>query len=190
VLGQNQTTLWLHSLTARNDYSQSYNRYVFYDSEGFVWISSTAGLNRFDGLRMKQYRSNSEDSTALFDENIQSPFFEDSRQNIWFTTYQAIHCYDRKHDNFKHYFLRDKNGIPIKEDYKAFALEKDSFLWMICGTGLFRFNIFQPTADAEVHNISVLYENLWVSKIQLAAQEVYHIDEVIDISESSGSFFG
>jgi hypothetical protein len=41
-----------------------------------------------------------------------------------------------------------------------------------------------------IPNNMVLYENLWVSKIQLAAQEVYHIDEVIDISESSGSFFG
>ncbi len=127
---------------------------------------------------MKQYRSNSEDSTALYDENIQSPFFEDSRQNIWFTTYQAIHSYDRKHDNFKHYFLRDKSGVAIKEDYKAFAFERDSFLWLVCGRKLFRFNIFQPNAITEIDSISAL--NCIAEKDALG-----HIQYIYSVSPSS-----
>jgi len=38
---------------------------VVQDDEGYIWIGSTDGLQRFDGTRYKTFRHNSMDSTSL-----------------------------------------------------------------------------------------------------------------------------
>lgn len=121
--------------------SQDYNFYVYVDKEGYCWISSTAGLNRFDGFSVKQYRADAQDSTALFSENIQSRFFEDRQQNLWFCTYDAVHCYERRYDRFRHFFVYDENDKPLQEDYQVFCLEQDSLLWFRAGQQVYRVNV-------------------------------------------------
>ncbi len=137
--------LWFHALNSLPNYSPSFNYWVYHDSEGFVWISSTAGLNRFDGGRVKHYNSDQTDSTSLFTgENIQSTFFEDIQKNLWFSTSDAIHCYIRKSDNFKHFQVRDKDCHTVQTGYRVFFLEKDSFLWFNADTAIYRLDIYQP----------------------------------------------
>lgn len=140
-------TLWFQPLDEKLGFSKSHNYFVYQDTEGFTWISSVSGLNRFDGFRVKQYRSVAGDSTSLLDDNIQSNFFEDHQHNLWFTTYSAIHCYERKFDRFRHFQVK-KAGQGISEDYRAFFLEKDSFLWVVANKEIFRFNIHTPGQEA------------------------------------------
>jgi len=153
AIAQTPHTLWFHPLSARQGLAQSYNWYVYHDTEGFVWISSLSGLNRFDGVNVKQYNSIPGDSASLYGENIYSEFFEDKRKNIWFSTPGAIHCYLRKSDNFRHFFLRDETNQQIRGDYQAYFLEKDTFLWVgagvIHGGGVYRFNIHRTGQPAE-----------------------------------------
>jgi ligand-binding sensor domain-containing protein len=130
AFAQVETSLWYHRLTTADGLSADYNYYVYHDTRGFVWISSIAGLNRFDGQQVKTYHFQPDDSTSLYGENIQSNFFEDRQSNLWFCTYQAVHCYRRKTDNFTHFFIRDSAGNEIKEDYHVFDLESDSILWL------------------------------------------------------------
>ena len=143
LIGQDEKTLWFHHLHSLPNFSSSFNYYVYHDSEGFVWISSTAGLNRFDGTRVKHYISIPGDTTSLFEDNIQSTFYEDKRKNLWFSTSSAIHCYDRRKDNFQRFFIRDSNHVVLTESY-AFFLEKDTFLWVKASNAIYRFNIHQP----------------------------------------------
>ena len=145
LFGQGANMLWYNRISQEEGLSsQDYNFYVYVDSEGYTWISSTAGLNRFDGFHIKQYHSDFQDSTALFGENIQSRFFEDSRHNLWFCTYEAVHCYNRRLDNFQHFFIRNDEGGQIGEDYYVFQLEQDSILWLRADHGVYRVNINDP----------------------------------------------
>jgi len=131
LAGQGLNELWCHELgTDQGLTAQGYNFYTYKDSSGFVWINSTKGLNRFDGHTVRQFRGDLKDSTALYGDNVQSQFFEDAEQNIWFCTYEAIHCYDRKNDVFQHYFLKDKQGNTLKEGYRVFYLEQQKYLWI------------------------------------------------------------
>ncbi|MBI5914459.1 MAG: histidine kinase [Bacteroidetes bacterium] len=152
---QTADILWFNPLQSRQGFSQSFNHYIYHDTEGFVWISSTAGLNRFDGLRMKQYRSTPGDSTSLAGDIVHSPFFEDKRHNIWFCTYEGIHCYNRKQDNFQQFFIKNEKGADIKEEYYVFFLEKDTFLWLYAGDGIVRFNIHQPDSTTKISQTSM-----------------------------------
>lgn len=143
ILGQNQTTLWFQSPTSLPNYAPSYNYFVYHDSEGFVWISSTAGLNRFDGRRVKHYHSIPGDSTTMADDNIQEIFLEDGNHDLWLSA-EAIHRYQRKTDDFKQYYPKLNDGA-ITADYRAFFIEKDSFIWFRARQGIYRFNIYEPS---------------------------------------------
>jgi ligand-binding sensor domain-containing protein len=142
LLAQESKILWYNQV-GRNEglSSQEHNLYSFTDAEGYTWISSEAGLNRFDGYQTKQYRSDFQDSTAMYGENIQSRFFEDQRHNLWFSTYQSIHCYIRATDSFRHFFVRPKGGQRLEDSYYVFCLEQDSILWFRAGKDIYRANV-------------------------------------------------
>ncbi len=105
----------------------SYNSFVTKDSRGFVWISSLQGFYRFDGKDVKHFTIS---TTGNYIENIQSPFFEDGFENLWFTTYDALHYYDRRIDQFKsHQFSKD--GLVIDRNYYAFHYnQQNRKLWI------------------------------------------------------------
>lgn len=53
--------------------------------------------------------------------NIQSSFFEDCNHNVWFSTYNALHKYERHRDDFKVFQFRDTTGKVITDSYKVIA---------------------------------------------------------------------
>lgn len=120
---------YFHHLTPANGLSQSINAFVSRDSRGFAWISSTDGLNRFDGAGVRVYRSDLTDPRALYGANIQSRCFEDSKGDLWFCTYEAIHRYRRATDDFEHFFIV-QNGRELRQDYYVFHLDGAGFLWV------------------------------------------------------------
>lgn len=180
---QDEKNLWCHELNSSAGLSsQEYNFFAFTDSEGFTWISSTRGLNRFDGTHVKTYRSDFQDSTALFGENIQSNFFEDADQNLWFCTYEGVHLYNRKKDNFQHFFVKDSKGDTLREDYYVFHLEQDRFLWFRAGRGIFRVDISNinvlPVVLSDVPLFHTPYYHGWVGTDHTG--EVTHVFTTAD----------
>ena len=118
-----------------------YNNYVYQDSKGFTWVSSLDGLNRFDGLHVKTYKSKS----GLKDTNIQSNFFEDAKGNIWFSTFEALNCYLRNRDSIITIPILDAAKNPILKNYKVIHLDhKKERLWFRAGDSIFGLNINHP----------------------------------------------
>jgi len=142
-------TYLFHHLTPEEGLSQASNDYIFHDSKGFVWLSSIDGLNRFDGKSVKVYKSISGDSTSLIGNIITSNFYEDEYTNLWFTTYEGIHCYVREKDHFKHFQINDSAQKSLTQDYHAFHLDEQQTLWVRIGIGesgkLYLFNIQNET---------------------------------------------
>lgn len=129
VQAQLQNSYSFNRYDAEDGLINEYNAFFFTDSRGFIWISSTNGLNRFDGQRVKKYVHIQNDSTSLFDNNIQSPLLEDENGDIWFCTFEAIHCYRHSKDAFDHYWI-EKDGKKIENNYYTFYLDKEGYLWL------------------------------------------------------------
>jgi signal transduction histidine kinase/ligand-binding sensor domain-containing protein/DNA-binding response OmpR family regulator len=55
---------------------------ILKDSRGFVWIGTNFGLNRYDGYRVKVYKSIKNDTTSLINNAI-SRIQEDANGNLW-----------------------------------------------------------------------------------------------------------
>jgi len=120
-------------LSQEDGLSQSFNSFIFKDSYGFVWLSSLDGLNRYDGQQVKVYKHAEEDSTSVYDNTVNSSFFEDEQHNLWFASYNAINCYIRDQDHFRSFRLKNREGKEITEDYHAFHLDNDNQLWIRTG---------------------------------------------------------
>jgi len=133
--------LAFHPLTNETGLSEATNFYTYQDSKGFLWISSIKGLNRYDGKNVKVYAPVTGDSLSLLGQNIQGRFFEDAEGNIWFCTYEGVHCYVRKDDNFQPLRAKDAQEKLITEGYYAVGLQNNRFYTLVTGKGLFQWNI-------------------------------------------------
>jgi len=132
LLPGQKEVLYFHQVTvaADNLTSQNYNYYILKDSEGFVWISSINGLNRFDGREAKAYLPALGDSTSLADGNIQSLFFEGRGGSLWFNTVDAIHRYDRYTDAFQRFQLKGIKAEAQKEYQLLYVDTLNEELWV------------------------------------------------------------
>ncbi len=129
-----QHTLWpVHSI----EVSQNTNYYIHTTSDKKVFISSTDGLNIYDGQHTRLYRPSTHNMHGY---NIQSPFFEDAAGRIWFTTYEALHYYDPAIDDLIFMFMVSDKGDTLKSNYKAFHLEGD-LLFLKAEQECFIYNI-------------------------------------------------
>jgi ligand-binding sensor domain-containing protein len=165
ISAQNSLNLTVNSLDSEQGLSEATNAFIYKDHFGFVWISSIDGLNRFDGSRIRVYKSDLGQLNKLYGSNIQSPFFEDSKGDIWFTTELAINCYRRRKDSFDHYFITE-NGFPLRDIlYYAFELDDSNNLWIIANN---RYYIFQTYAP---YNVSKIMSNDTTNAVRAAVRQ-------------------
>ena len=144
ALDGQETLSSAHWLTQNEGLLESTNAFIYKDQNGFVWISSLDGLNRFDGRTMQSFRTDPSNPNSIYGNNIQSPFFETKKGDIWFVTEDAINCYRRRKGHFEHYFIRP-HAIPnSREQYYAFHLEQDRYLWVRADEYLYRFDTYYP----------------------------------------------
>lgn len=122
-----------------NDISQNTNYSLYKTSYNTVFISSTDGLNIFDGLTTNVYRPATHNMFGLI---IQGKFFEDTTGKVWFTTYEALNYYDPGRDGLNYFFMISLDGDTLKENYRAFHLQGND-LYLKAGSEVFVFDIAQ-----------------------------------------------
>src|SRR4051812_39775276 len=70
------------------------------DINGFLWIATPFGLNRFDGSSFKKYFADkTKKNKTIAGSNINS-LLEDSLHNIWIGTNKGLSFYDTRADTF------------------------------------------------------------------------------------------
>jgi signal transduction histidine kinase/ligand-binding sensor domain-containing protein len=130
----------LNYLTMDRGLSDATNEFLLKDRFGFLWISSTNGLNRFDAKNVNVNKPIDHDSFSIHGINIQSPFFEDNNSDIWFTTSNSINVYRRNRGNYDKFFINFQHQDLQNVEYTAFFLEQNRWLWTRAGDSLFRFD--------------------------------------------------
>ncbi len=90
---------------------------VFKDSKDFIWIGSSDGLMRYDGVLFDVFRRSKQDTIALSDNTI-TCIIEDRESYVFWvgTLWGGINRVDITKNDFKHYYLPQKNNeknIPV-----------------------------------------------------------------------------
>jgi signal transduction histidine kinase/ligand-binding sensor domain-containing protein len=93
------------------------------DKEGFYWIATRNGLDRFDGTNIKVFFNNPDDSTSLIHNHCTS-LAEDNAGNIWVGTLKGISCFIKKENRFLNFIFHDPQ-IPADNLNRVAGLFKD-----------------------------------------------------------------
>jgi ligand-binding sensor domain-containing protein len=83
---------------------------MYQDTDGFIWIGTHDGLNRFDGYSFKKIKSIPKDSSTLADNIIQN-IVEDNEGDLWVVTSQYLHRLQKPFETFERFPF--KSNMPI-----------------------------------------------------------------------------
>lgn len=111
------------------------------DRQGFIWIGTGSGLNRFDGYHFKIYQHDPTDSTSVSAGDINC-LYEDDEGIIWIGTGSGgLNRFDPRTEKFKSWIYNDtlKSSIPTNTINKICAGSNHT-LWLGGNKGLIQFD--------------------------------------------------
>lgn len=111
------------------------------DHQGFMWIATADGLNRFDGVEMKVYKAPPENKDGqMRGRVIRTRLIEDAQEQLWFATEVSIFSFNKKRERFDFYDFSDQKrkffGLSANP-----VLLKDNSIWFANSSlGIIEFN--------------------------------------------------
>ncbi len=130
--------------------SQSFVYAMAQDRDGFVWLGTQEGLNRFDGHEFRIYAENPDDPAALVDDGIRTLLL-DSIGQLWIgTDAGGLSMYDPVTQTFTSYLHDPGKRNSISNNLVRVVIEDSAgHLWIgTDGSGLDRFD---PTTGIFEH---------------------------------------
>lgn len=95
------------------------------DKQGFIWIATYDGLNRFDGYQFKYYRHDEDNPRSLSGSSI-SAIFIDSRDTLWVGTDETgLNRFNRETETFEHFAFDPQDPTSLSENFIAGIAEDD-----------------------------------------------------------------
>ena len=120
--------------------------YIHIDMDGFVWLGTYAGLQRFDGYAFKNYTYEPDNPSSISD-NFISCIFEDNSANLWIgTEANGLNVFKKEQESFR-VFLHDpsnpkslaSNSIPRAS--KVITQDGNGHIWVNTEAGLNRIDL-------------------------------------------------
>lgn len=119
-------------LTVKNGLSHNEVTAIVQDHDGFIWIGTRGGLNRYDGYEMKVFNQEPENENSLVNPSIQTLFI-DSKGNLWIGTMSGgISKYNPKTGSFKNIInnYNKKDEVVPANHVLTFYEAKDGKMWI------------------------------------------------------------
>jgi ligand-binding sensor domain-containing protein/signal transduction histidine kinase len=113
---------------------------ILQDRAGFMWFGTQDGLNRYDGYRMRLFRSNPTDPATLPDNYVQASH-EDGEGRLWFGTRGGLARFDEATQKFVRYpFVSGSERVARNRAVAAIVGDGAGGLWLGTGDGLVHLN--------------------------------------------------
>ncbi|MDQ1089698.1 two-component regulator propeller domain-containing protein [Siphonobacter sp. SORGH_AS_1065] len=128
-------------ITTDHGLSESNVLCMIQDSEGFIWVGTYDGLNKYEGHRMVVYRNQPRNKQTLTDNNIRS-IYEDHEHNLWVGTPNGLNRYNRATNTFVRYVHdpSDSRSVSSNNIYTIYEDHQHN-LWVgTYGGGINRFD--------------------------------------------------
>lgn len=119
---------------------------IYQDSQGFIWIGTKEGLNRYDGNRFMAFVHDPQDSTSLSNGNVLN-ILEDSSGKLWVGTSRGLNVLKEDQRGFKRYFHRVEEKTSLSHNKASSIYEdKNGQLWI--GTGAGGLHLYNRKEDS------------------------------------------
>jgi signal transduction histidine kinase/ligand-binding sensor domain-containing protein len=127
-------------LTVADGLSSSIIVSILQDYQGYMWLCSYEGLNRYDGVTIVTYKNIPSDSTSLPSDQIRT-VFEDHNNNLFFGTAGGLVQYDRDLDCFLNFRYNPSSAL-FNNKALILRVAEDSIgnLWLATDNGLLYYD--------------------------------------------------
>ena len=154
---------------------------IYQDKEGFIWMATDNGLNRYDGYNFKKFYHNPSDSTSL-SSNIIRKIIEDKQGNLWIGTKNGLNLYNPENESFQRYNMEGDSDFTRVDVHEA-VLDKDNRIWfnnlkvfMYFDATTKKFTILDPKFYS--HSMTIERDNvIWV-KSKWGTLVSVHVDSL------------
>jgi diguanylate cyclase (GGDEF)-like protein/PAS domain S-box-containing protein len=134
--------------------SQAVVTAVVQDQDGFIWIGTQEGLNRFDGYEFHVFRHDAQVPGSLAHDWVRTLLI-DSHGVLWVGTDDGgLNRFNENRSTFDHFVHDPTNPRSLSNDrVRAIVESSDGFLWIgTDGGGLNRFDPRTETFETYLHN--------------------------------------
>lgn len=104
------------------------------DKQGFLWIGTQYGLNKFDGHQFQYFVHQSGKENSLSKNQITEIVYQENKDVLWIGTYGGgVDCYDIQADSFYHFNIANKY---LTDNYITdLHIDTDAMLWIATEKG-------------------------------------------------------
>ena len=145
VLGQNNDHLaplstdadWsIERISIKDGLSQRSVGALVSDQQGYLWIGTEDGLNRYDGYEFKTFKYISGDPKSISSSWINCILI-DSLDNLWIGTNDGLNYFDKKTELFHRYYHTGTNTSSLSDNFiTSLSLDRKGRLWVGTQNGL------------------------------------------------------
>ncbi len=129
-----QTPIKFQQLSVEQGLSQSTVYSIAQDQDGFIWLATQDGLNKYDGYEFSYYRNELNNPNSLIN-NLVRVVFVDSANTLWVGTQEGLSRYEPKTGQFYNDFP-ELNGLAIWSIYE----DKHKNILIASAEGLYVFD--------------------------------------------------
>ncbi|WP_071397160.1 hybrid sensor histidine kinase/response regulator transcription factor [Flammeovirga pacifica] len=146
-------------------------RDVFKDSKGFLWLATSDGLVRYNGLDSKVYRVSS--SANSISSNMIRKISEDQLGNIWVSTFgKGLSRLDVKTETFTNYSIKSDQHYQLKtNDISSFLIDENT-IWVGNWDQLIRVDL-DVNNDKIIRQSSINLMDIDTSLHQVVVQTIF-----------------
>lgn len=85
---------------------------IFQDSDQLLWVSTSDGLNVYNGSTFQLFKSDDQGNSFKLPDNIILNVREDKKKQIWICSEKGVTCYNKGNGALRHYFYNDEQNRP------------------------------------------------------------------------------
>lgn len=120
----------------RDGLSQSSVNDIVQDQQGFLWVATDDGLNRYDGYEFKAFYHDPEDSLSLAG-SVVNTLLIGPEGKLWVGTDLGLSIYNSTSRTFD--ATDQVDGFPQQQSVKALALDSENNIWIgTASAGVYR----------------------------------------------------
>jgi signal transduction histidine kinase/ligand-binding sensor domain-containing protein/DNA-binding response OmpR family regulator len=146
IIQAQQSGVLFNHYDIRNGLIMNNVEYIDIDREGFVWLGTSAGLQRFDGYEFRDYTFDPEDTSSISD-NFISTIFEDDSANLWVgTSVNGLNVFNKELGAFRTFRHNPENkkslvSNRIPRAKKVITQDGEGYVWVNFNVGLNRIDL-------------------------------------------------
>ncbi|HEB62389.1 MAG TPA: hypothetical protein ENI82_04470, partial [Bacteroidetes bacterium] len=152
--------------TTKNGLSNNRINKIIQDKEGYLWIATANGLNKYDGYHFINYFSDPNDSFSIAG-NIICALSSDTNDRIWVGSDKGLDVYDKNKNRFHHIFPFKKDSLNSKSKFvMSVYCENDSIIWFDTADGLLhKYNPLTKSHESFQHQAPIQVNTYFYNQI-------------------------